>query len=192
MYIQNNSDFRVPDFSSPTFKDHCFWSQPESQTNNIYIYFNFKVSWKQIFPTWKMQKFGPYTLLDPQFRVNFYSFGVQVALSNTIISMCNGSEMMSQLIDCEILQWCTTNFQGLMCVCVYVCVCVCARVRACDIGQNASCRSLTCKNISISFSLADHKSWELRDLMSGHEPQCQQKKGLKDCLVQWKHYFSLV
>jgi len=47
-----------------------------------------------------MQKFSPYTLLDPQLRVNFYNCGVQVALSNT-----NGSEMMSGLIDCDILQW---------------------------------------------------------------------------------------
>jgi hypothetical protein len=69
---------------------------------------------------------GPYTLLDPQPRVNFYNFGVQAALSDTII-LCKGSEIMSVLIDCEILQWCTTNFQGL------VCVCVC--------GQNACRRS---------------------------------------------------
>ena len=120
-----------------------------------------------------MQKFGPYTLLDPQITVNFYNFRVQAALSNTII-MCNGSEMMSGMIDCEILQWCTTNFQGPVCVCVCVC----------DWSKCLLQEPFTCKNIYNSFSLADHKSWKLSYLMFGHEPQCQQKKGLKDCPVQ--------
>jgi len=116
-----------------------------------------------------MQKFGPYTHLDPQLRVHFYIFGVQVALSNTII-MCNGSEMMSGLIDCEILLWCTTNFQGGGGCCV--------RAGACERERERLVKSLpqepfTCKNISNSFLLADHKSWELIYLMFGHEPQCQ-------------------